>query len=71
MHFYTLLAADLGSFTVIAAKAVSTFLQSGFTHNVQTMPFWTGVIVLVTCAILSTMFLNEAMHYFDAAKVRH
>ncbi len=88
MHYYTLLAADIGSFTVISAKvplirrlvprraynvrwqAVSTFLATGFVHNVATITFWVSVLMLVTCAVVSTMFLNQAMHHFEAGKVR-
>ena len=48
VHFYTLLAADIGSFTVIAAKAVSTFIATGFLHNAGTITFWVSVLSLAT-----------------------
>ena len=29
------------------------------------MTFWVGVVLLVFCAVVSTKFLNDAMHHFD------
>ena len=43
VHVYTLLAADVGSFTVIFAKAVSTFAATDVVHSVATLTFWVSV----------------------------
>ena len=64
VHCFTLLAANIGAYTVVFAKAVST-MAAQLPVNVGTATFWIGVVMLILCAVVSTKYLNDGMHYFD------
>jgi len=63
--------ALLGSFTVIAAKAVSSMLTLSFSGSNQLIHpiFYIMLIIMVITAVGQVKFLNEAMALFDTTVV--
>eukprot|EP00947_MAST-08B_sp_MAST-8B-sp1_P004512 g4512.t1 len=64
VHCYALLGANIGAYTVVFAKAVSTMMHQ-FAINAVTPTFWICVTMLIFCAVVSTKYLNDGMHYFE------
>lgn len=63
--------ALLGSFTVIAAKAVSSMLTLSFSGSNQLLHpiFYIMLVIMILTAIGQVKFLNEAMALFDTTVV--
>lgn len=68
---FLLISSVVASFTVIAAKAVSSLFQLSFAGNSQfSYPIlYIMIVVMIVTAITQVKYLNEAMKNFDATVV--